>query len=48
MLDAIKEVNPAVAEELIKQNANFFQIQTYINQHNAKIRGDPVGTLGNP
>ena len=42
MLDAIKEVNPQAAEELTAQAANFYQIQNFINAHNAKIRGETV------
>ena len=40
MLDAIREVYSAAAEELMKQNANYFMLQNYINAHNANIRGE--------
>jgi hypothetical protein len=40
MLDAIREVDPAAAEDLMKQNANYFMLQNYINSHNAKMRGE--------
>jgi hypothetical protein len=40
MLDAIREVDSTEAEDLMKQNANFFMLQNHINNHNAKIRGE--------
>ena len=39
MLDAIKVVNPEDYEKLIAANANYFQLQEYINRHNASVQG---------
>ena len=52
MLDAIREVNPQAAEDLQKTNANYFMLQNYINQHNAKVKGElppqqQYGVMGN-
>jgi len=40
MLDAIREVDSTAAEDLMKQNANYFMLQNFINAHNAKMRGE--------
>ena len=42
MLDGIREVDSKAADELQKQNANYFMLQNFINQHNAKVRGEIV------
>lgn len=44
MLEAIQEVDPQQAELL--QNAPVMQLQNFINQHNAKITGEPVPMMG--
>lgn len=38
MLEAIKEAAPSYLNELA--NANFYQLQNFINIHNAKVRGE--------
>ena len=47
MLDAVREVNSQGADELQKSNANYFMLQNFINQHNARVKGEiPPQQLG--
>ena len=49
MLDAIREVSPSACEELEKSGMNYFQLQNYVNAHNAKVRGEVApASIGAP